>query len=85
MTYYKIFTLFALFSHPNRGNKTNGGWGGLLWWVVSDGVGPQGRGAHDRSGGVGCIIKILMGVGVVDGGNSEKCLSRVMGSLRNLS
>ena len=25
---YKIFTLF---SYPNRGNKTNGGWGELLW------------------------------------------------------
>ena len=38
------YKIFILFSYPNRGNKTNGGWGGLLWWVVSDGVGQQGRG-----------------------------------------
>ena len=30
-------------------------------WVVSDGVGPQGRGPHDLFRGVGCTIKILMG------------------------
>ena len=30
-------------------------------WVVSDGVGPQGRGPHDLFGGVGCTTEILMG------------------------
>ena len=30
-------------------------------WVVSDGVGLQGRGPHDLFGGVGCAIEILMG------------------------
>ena len=32
-------------------------------WVVSDGVGPQGRGPRDLLGGVGCTIEILMGEG----------------------
>ena len=32
-------------------------------WVVSDGVGPQGRGPHDLFGGVGCTTEILWGEG----------------------
>ena len=57
MTYFP----FILFSPPNRGNKTNGGWGGLLWWVVSDDVAPQDRRPHDFFGGVGCAIKYSYG------------------------
>ena len=37
----------------------------------------------DRMSGV--QSKFLWGAGVVDGGNSERCLSGVVGSLRNLS
>ena len=69
------YNIFILFSYPNRDIETNGGWVGLLWWVVSDGVGPQGRGPPDLLGGVGCTIRILMGAGVVDGSGSERCLS----------
>ena len=41
--------------------------------VVSDGVGPQGRGPHDLFGGVGCTTEIVIGrgAGVVDGDSSE--------------
>ena len=56
----KYYT-FLVYTYPNRGNKINGGWGGLLWWVVPDGVGPQGSEPHDLFGGVVCTIKILMG------------------------
>ena len=31
------YKIFIFFSYPNRGNKTNGDWGGE--WVVSDGGG----------------------------------------------
>ena len=60
-------------------------------WVVSNGIGPQGRGPHDLSEGVGCTTEILMGGGgggrgrVVDGDSSERCLSGAVGSLRSLS
>ena len=40
---------------------------------------------HDLFGGVGCTIKILIAGRVVDGGSSERYLSGVLGSLRNLS
>ena len=52
-----------------------------LCWIVS------GRRAESLMLflGVRCVIKILKGAGVVDGGNSERCLSGMMGSLRNLS
>ena len=43
------------------------------------------RGSHDLFGGVGCTVKIFMRRGVVDRGSSEKCISGVVGSLRNLS
>ena len=26
-----ILNILILYSYPNRGNKTNGGWGELLW------------------------------------------------------
>ena len=59
---------------------------------MSDGIGPQGRGPHDLSGGVGCTTEILMaggggggGAEVVDGNSSERCSSGVVGSLRSLS
>ena len=48
-----------------------------------DGVGPQDRGPHDLLGGFRCATKILVGAGVIDGGSNERCLGRVVGSLRN--
>ena len=76
-----------LFSYPNQGNKTNGGWKNCSGeCVVLDGVGLQGRRPHDLFGSVRCTIEILMGggAGVVDGDSSERCLSGVLGSLRSL-
>ena len=81
------YKIFILFSYPNLKQIVSGE-SCCGEWVVSDGAGPQSRGPHDLFGGVGCTIEILMegaGLGVVDGGNSERCLSGVVGSLMSLS
>ena len=55
------YKIFILFSYPDRGNETNGGWVavvGCVGWCRAAGQGP-----HDLFGGVRCTIKILMGGG----------------------
>ena len=53
-------------------------------WVVLDGAGPQGRGPRELLEGVGWT-KIVVGGGGGGGDSSERCSSRVVGSLRSLS
>ena len=66
----------VLFSYPNPGNKTNGGWESRCGeWVVPDGLGRKRRGAgpHDILRVSDVQQKFLWRVVVVDGGSSEEC------------
>ena len=75
------YKFFILFLYPNRGNKTNGGWGELLWTMD----------VFDKR--VCCVVSGLCGMVLgcrmynrnSYGGSSERCLSGVVGLLRSLS